>query len=66
NDAGAAALHRACLNGHREVVEVLLSHGADIEAMNNARMTALGCAYSKGHGSVVEMLLSHESNIKSK
>jgi ankyrin repeat protein len=36
---GRTALHRACRNGHLEVVKLLVEHGASIEATDNNGMT---------------------------
>ena len=62
---GLTPLHLAARNGQRAVVEVLLSHGADIAASEKNRegMTALHEAALEGHQEVVELLLAMGANI---
>ena len=60
------ALIYASENGHKEVVEVLLDNGADVNAYNNYGNTALMMASSKGHIKIVEMLLEKEADLDAK
>ncbi|XP_069102299.1 uncharacterized protein [Argopecten irradians] len=50
-------MYWAALNGHREIVELLLSHGADPNS-------ALASAARGGHIDIVQMLLSHGADPK--
>uniref|UniRef100_A0A8C5ID17 Uncharacterized protein n=1 Tax=Junco hyemalis TaxID=40217 RepID=A0A8C5ID17_JUNHY len=52
------ALHIAAEHGHGELINVLLSHGAAINASDSSRDTALHCACRAGHLSAVSALLS--------
>ncbi len=51
------ALHLAALNGHKEIVELLLSHGADINEKDDAGKTALDLAQDSA---IIKMLTHKE------
>lgn len=48
-ESGNSVLHVASRNGNAEMVELLLNYGADNEARNNDRNTALHLACQCGH-----------------
>jgi ankyrin repeat protein len=50
-------LYIACQNGHRKVVEYLISKGADIEARFKDGFTPIYIAAQKGHKNIVELLI---------
>ena len=52
-----AALHFAACNGHADVVEYLLSQGAQIEMEDDRRWRPLHFATANGHDAVVEALV---------
>lgn len=52
------ALHIAAEYGHGELINLLLSHGAAINASDSSRDTALHCACRAGHLRAVSALLS--------
>jgi ankyrin len=54
------ALHYASMNGHEEVVKLLLKRGADATITNVFDMTPLSSACQEGHLSVVQVLLNHQ------
>ena len=57
-NGGITALFRACWKGHRDVVELLLDHGADIETRtfyNSETLLMITCIY--GHASTTKLLL---------
>lgn len=58
NAWGDVPLDKAALSGHTNVVDFLLSHGAEVNSSAGG-CTGLGFAASNGHGSVVTVLLDH-------
>lgn len=61
DNAGNTALHEAALNGHLEIVKLLIRNGADVN-MQSFKMfkdTPLIDASANGHLDVVKYLLSH-------
>lgn len=58
------ALTLACAGGHEELVELLLSRGADIEHRDKKGFTPLILAATAGHEKVVEILLTHGADIE--
>ncbi|XP_011496279.1 PREDICTED: ankyrin repeat and KH domain-containing protein 1-like [Ceratosolen solmsi marchali] len=58
------ALTLACAGGHEELVELLLSRGADIEHRDKKGFTPLILAATAGHQKVVEILLNHGADIE--
>ncbi|RSL98385.1 hypothetical protein CEP52_010378 [Fusarium oligoseptatum] len=62
DENGRQPLHKACREGHLEIVNLLLQHGADIEAKESDGSTPFDSACWKGHKDVVELLLSKGAN----
>uniref|UniRef100_A0A8C7IGD4 Poly [ADP-ribose] polymerase n=1 Tax=Oncorhynchus kisutch TaxID=8019 RepID=A0A8C7IGD4_ONCKI len=56
---GLVPLHNACSYGHFEVTELLLKHGACVNAMDLWQFTPLHEAASKNRVEVCSLLLSH-------
>ncbi|KFV46172.1 TNKS1 protein, partial [Anthoscopus minutus] len=56
---GLVPLHNACSYGHYEVTELLLKHGACVNAMDLWQFTPLHEAASKNRVEVCSLLLSH-------
>lgn len=54
-----SALHFAVLSSSREVVELLLEHGADLNAHDPQGHTPLQLAERAGHTDIVELLEDH-------
>ncbi|MBN2181047.1 MAG: ankyrin repeat domain-containing protein [Sedimentisphaerales bacterium] len=60
------ALHAAAAGGHKEVVEFLISRGADANITNIAGKTALHIAAGAGHLEIVQILLKSGSDVNTK
>jgi len=54
-----APLGLAAENDHPEMIELLLSHKANIEIKNQSKITPLGEALIAAHGGIVRQLLEH-------
>ena len=54
---GYAPLHVACMRGHLEIVELLIAHGADVNAVAEECGTPLRIANTKGYAEVAKFLL---------
>lgn len=54
----------ACANGHRDIVELLLKEGANIEHRDKKGFSPLIIAATAGHASVVEVLLKNHAAIE--
>ncbi|RLN86126.1 hypothetical protein BBJ28_00005151, partial [Nothophytophthora sp. Chile5] len=60
---GMRALHFAVKEGHYEVVSMLLSHGADVDAKNMKGRTPLMLAAFEGHEEISQLLLANSANL---
>lgn len=58
NAGGSTPLHTASEAGMMEIVELLVSHGAEVDAGDNENTTPLGVAAVGGHLNVIEFLIS--------
>ena len=56
-------LHEACRNGHPEVVELLIDHGADIEAKDGVQRTPLIITAESENARVAEILIDCGADI---
>ena len=63
---GRTPLFWAAARGHREVAELLLDHGARINARDQSRMSALHIAITGVHKEVVSLLLDRSARIEGK
>ena len=53
------SLHYACLNGYRHIAELLLDHGADIDARTSSNAIPLMKACMRDYASTTKLLLEH-------
>ena len=58
NDRGRTPLHNAAASGHKEIVEVLVTKGADVNA-NIGGWTPLHLAVDEGHTETADLLRKH-------
>ena len=63
-DAWWSPLMVASSRGHDDIVELLLRHGADIDAESSDHKYALLLAIKKGHVSTVKLLLQKKAKVK--
>jgi ankyrin repeat protein len=63
SDLASTPLHLAVRNGYRSVVEVLLAHGAGVNATNGLGMTPLHVASAEGHRSLMTLLIDQGAEI---
>ena len=59
---GWTALHWASRSGHYDIVELLLTHGAEINAVTNRNTTPLMMACANGNSSITKLLLDRGFN----
>ncbi|TPX10123.1 uncharacterized protein E0L32_001320 [Thyridium curvatum] len=63
NNRGRTSLHLAAEGNHEEMVELLLSHGADTRTKSDGGWTALHNAAQSGHLGVVKLLLDANAKV---
>ena len=56
---GTTPLHEGAYNGHKEVVELLITSGADVNAMKIDGMTPLDMATFGNHNEIIDLLRKH-------
>ena len=59
---GIAPLHWAARNGYKDVAELLLAKGADVNAKTNKGTTPLSIAIQNHHDDVAALLRVHGAN----
>ncbi len=60
---GWTALHHAAFNGQTSIIQILVAHGAVVDAMDKDGATPLHAAASSGHSEAVELLLQKGARI---
>jgi hypothetical protein len=71
DENGETPLHRAAFFGYSEIVDLLLKHGASVDARSYVTValtggdTPLQLASIKGHVEIVKLLLEHHANVNS-
>lgn len=63
---GNTPLHGAARNDHKDVVKVLLAHGAEVNAKDNEGATPLHLAAGRGNKDVAELLLANKAEVNAK
>ena len=60
---GMTALHNAALNGHTEIVKILVDAKADVDIQNIYGYTALSYAALNGHTEIVKILVDAKADV---
>ena len=63
DENGRRLLHWAASGGQKELVQWLIEHNADVDAVDDTRWTPLIIACSAGHEAVVKLLLSAGASV---
>ena len=63
DDRGMTPLHYATGNGHKEIVVLLITEGADVNAKNGKGWTPLFGAAVLGKNKIVELLIAKGANV---
>ena len=64
DEYGETSLHCAALNGHVEIVRLLLQNGADVKAKSNGGSTPLHWAAKFGHVDILHLLLENGADLE--
>ncbi|KAK2714306.1 hypothetical protein QYM36_008760 [Artemia franciscana] len=62
-DNSAAPLHFAAIGGHTEIINLLIAHGATVDAITTDGSTPLYLTVEYGHEEATEVLISNKANI---
>ncbi len=65
NYANRTPLRFASQSGHRDIVQCLINHGADVDSQEDDHNTPLNWAAHGGHVDVVRVLLEHNADVNS-
>ena len=60
---GWTPLHTAVEGGHKEIAELLIDNGADVNAMDKDGRTPLHFASAKGHKEIAELLIAEGADV---
>jgi len=63
---GDSPLHLASINGHLEIMKLLIFHGADVNSKNNSGNTPLIWASKFGYLNIVKLLIDNNAHVNSK
>ncbi len=65
NDLGQTGLYLASATGYKEIVDLFIDHGADVNVSGGRHGSPLHAACFVGHTTVVQLLLDHGADTKS-
>jgi ankyrin repeat protein len=65
-DEKETPLHVASRRGHVDIAQLLLEHGADVDARDNAELTPLLLASREGHAELGRILLEHGADTEAR
>ncbi|KAJ3498372.1 hypothetical protein NLG97_g1171 [Lecanicillium saksenae] len=63
---GRTPLFWAATQGHKDMVELLLDHGAQVNSKDRSNLTALHIAITAGHQDIVSVLIDRSASIEGK
>jgi ankyrin repeat protein len=66
DDYGSTPLHLAAYEGHKDVAELLLAKGAEVNATDIDGSTPLHLAAYEGHKDMAELLLANKANVNAR
>ena len=66
DEAGWTPLHRAAQKGHKEITELLIANGADVNAEEEDGWTPLHYAALNGHKEIAELLIAKGADVNAK
>jgi ankyrin repeat protein len=66
SNSGWSPLNIACLEGHKEIVQLLLENDADVNSINKDGETPLHLASVVGHTEIVKLLLKNGAAVNVK
>ena len=59
DEKGKTPLYQASLGAHKEIAELLIAKGADVNAKNNKGITPLDAAITRSHTEIADLLRKH-------
>jgi len=66
DDDGFTPLYHAAFNSHKEIVELLIAKGADVNGKDIWGHTSLHLAAIKGHKELAELLIANGADVNAK